>query len=354
MNIALIVHDLHEHGGHSLYTKVLAEGFSRDHEVTVFANRCERPNDARWQAEHVRAWRSSALTTVQTFPIGLRSHAEKLARYQIQHAQGYCGGKPNVVTAHICARAYLNSLRDISSRTRASLGLMAKAEEKFYRRFGGEVIAISEKIVRELREVYGFAGRITVIPHGVEAARFNGTNRELHRNELRQHLGIQEDQTVALYAGDLTKAHSHLKKLSAAAPKVKFVIVTPSPRYHWAGANVQILPSTRELHQYYAAADVFLFPTTYDAFGMVVLEAMAASLPVITSNQAGAAELIKPHEDGFVFSLDDWVDGAAELLRNHAPAETVGAAAQQTARRYTWSAVVSEVGKVYERVAARN
>ena len=43
MNIALVVHDLHERGGHSLYTRVLADELARRHEVAVFANRCERP-----------------------------------------------------------------------------------------------------------------------------------------------------------------------------------------------------------------------------------------------------------------------------------------------------------------------
>ncbi|HXT62738.1 MAG TPA: glycosyltransferase family 4 protein [Pyrinomonadaceae bacterium] len=349
MNIALIVHDLHEHGGHSLYTKILAEGFSRDHEVTVFANRCERPRDAHWQTERVRAWRSSALATVQTFPLGLRSHADKLAAYQIQHAQGYCGGRPNVVTAHICAAAYLNSLRDINSRTRASLRLMAMAEERFFRRFDGEVIAISEKIARELRELYGFAGSITVIPHGVDAGRFNGDNRTRHRKDLRERLGIREHDVLALYAGDLTKAHSHLKKLAAAAPEVKFVIVTPSHRYQWRDANVQMLPPTSELQKYYAAADVFVFPSTYDAFGMVVLEAMAAGLPVITSNQAGAAELIEPSKDGYVLPLEQWVEGAADILKKQSSFGSIGEAAKNTVRRHTWPAVVSQVEKVYQR-----
>src|ERR1043166_3401033 len=106
MNIALIVHDLHEHGGHSLYTKVLADELSRNHDVSVFANRCERPDDARWKSKRVRAWRDTALATVKTFPLGLRSHAKALAGYEIQHAQGYCGGQPNVVTAHMCVAAY--------------------------------------------------------------------------------------------------------------------------------------------------------------------------------------------------------------------------------------------------------
>jgi UDP-glucose:(heptosyl)LPS alpha-1,3-glucosyltransferase len=352
MNIALIVHDLHEHGGHSLYTKVLADGLSRNHEVTVFANRCERPEDARWRDIHVRAWRSSAAATVKTFPLGLRSHAKALATYEIQHAQGYCGGNPNVVTAHICAAAYLKSLHDISNRNRASLKLMAKAEERFYRRFEGEVIAVSHKVARELKELYGVTMPITVIPHGVVASRFNGDNRTLHRTSVRQQLGINERETLALYVGDLTKAHSHLKRLAAALPEVRFVIITPSSRYHWRSENVQILPPTFEIEKYYAAADLFVFPSTYDSFGMVLLEAMAAGLPVITSDRAGAAELIEHSTDGFVLPLDRWVDCAVEILRNNSLA-SVGLAAQSTARHHAWPAVLSAVEKVYQNARAR-
>src|ERR1041385_1671154 len=252
MNIALVVHDLHEYGGHSLYTKILADELSCNHEVSVFANRCERPDDARWKSKHVRAWRDTALATVKTFPLGLRSHAKALAGYEIQHAQGYCGGQPNVVTAHMCVAAYLNSLRDISARNRASLRLMAAGEERFYRRFEGRVIAVSRKIAGELQQLYGVNGSITVIPHGVDAARFNGGNRGRHHANVRQELGINEGETLALYVGDLTKAHSYLKKLSAAAPKIRFVIVTPSRVYHWASPNVQILPPTTELPRYFA------------------------------------------------------------------------------------------------------
>ena len=226
---------------------------------------------------------------------------------------------------------------------------MAKAEERFYRGFEGEVIAVSNKVARELRDLYGVSSRITVIPHGVDASRFNGDTRARHQVNVRQLLGIDERETVALYIGDLTKAHSHLKSLSAALPQVKFVIITPSSRYHWQGENVQILPPTSELEKFYAAADVFVFPTTYDAFGMVVLEAMAAGLPVITSDQAGAAELIEPNKAGFVLPLDQFVDGAVEILRDRTSWEPVSAVAQNTARHGTWPSVVSAVEEVYQR-----
>src|ERR1700730_13062581 len=188
MKIALVVHDLHEQGGHSFYTKVLADELSRRHQVTVFANRCERPDDAPWQFCQVGAWRKNALSTVQTFPLGIGTRGSKLSDFDIRHMQGYCGGHPNVVTAHICIAAYLDSLRSISARNRVSLRLMAAAEGRFFRRYEGQVIAISEKIARELREFYGVRGAISVVPHGVDASRFGGGQRERYRSAVRTEL----------------------------------------------------------------------------------------------------------------------------------------------------------------------
>jgi UDP-glucose:(heptosyl)LPS alpha-1,3-glucosyltransferase len=355
LNIALVVHDLHDRGGHSLYTKILADDLSRRHEVAVFANRCEQASDvageAAWDSYHVKAWRGSALATVNTFPLGLRRQAAALDHYEIRHSQGYCGGRPNVVTAHICVAAYLNSLRGVSLRHRLSLQLMAAAESRFYGQHKGRVIAVSQKLADELQEFYGVPGPISVIPHGVSHARFNSENRARYRTTMRGSLGFEDNDTLALYVGDLTKSHLYLKELAQAAPAVQFVIVTSSQAYHWRGANVRIVPPTSQLERYYAAADAFVFPTTYDAFGMVLLEAMASGLPVFSSDQAGAAELITTGEDGFVAPLNVWVETTAEGLRNRARFEQVGCAAEQTARRHDWSNVVAAVEQIYFEIA---
>jgi len=351
MKIALVVHDLHEHGGHSLYTRVLADALASRHEVTVFANQCERPADARWGYKPVTAWRVNALASVRTFPLGLRRWRRELAGYDIQHSQGYCGGVPNVVTAHICLASYLDSLRGISTRTRASLGMMLAAEERFYRQYRGHVIAISEQMAEDLRERYGVRSPISVVPHGINTARFNPGNRDRFRHQVRAELGISEDRTLALYVGDLTKSHTHLKSLAAATPEVEFIIVTPSRQYHWLAANVRILPPTREIERYYAAADAFVFPTTYDAFGMVVLEAMASGIAVFCSDQAGAAELIASGFDSVVSSLDDWVEGARAGLRDRARLATLGGEAFRMAQRHQWASVTEAVEQIYFEVA---
>jgi UDP-glucose:(heptosyl)LPS alpha-1,3-glucosyltransferase len=347
LRIALVVHDLHERGGHSLYTRILADRLSRRHEVAVFANVCERPKDALWTSHHVRAWRKSAQATVQSFPLGLRARASQLDQYQIRHMQGYCGGQPNVVTAHLCVAAYLDSLRDVSLRHRFSLQLMAAAESRFYRSYEGRTIAVSGKVERELREVYHLRGPISVIPHGVDAKRFDKSNRLRHRALVRVELDVHEEELLVLYAGDLTKAHVYLRELARVMPLTRFVIVTSSRAYHWNAPNVRILPQTSMLERFYAAADAFVFPTTYDAFGMVVLEAMASGLPVFCSNRAGAAELMCDGQDGFITPLDQWVEATAAQLRDRARLLEVGRAAERSAQGHDWSSVVKAVERIY-------
>lgn len=352
MRVALVVHDLHEHGGHSLYTRRLADELSRHHEVAVFANYCERPLDARWSFQRVRAWRINSLSCVQTFPLGMRSHLAALEKYQIRHAQGFCGGNPNVVTAHRCMAAYVHSLSSLSLRHRVSLRLMLQAESRFYRNYDGAVIAVSRQIAGELQEFYGVRGLIRIMPHGVDARRFNSANRRLYRDQLRRELGIEPDATVAFYAGDLTKAHTHLRELSRAAPDIQMLIATASNSYHWNAPNVRILPLTTVIERYYGAADAFVFPTANDPFGMVVLEAMASGLPVFSSDKAGAAELITHGRDGFVTPLGEWVEATAARLRDRALLQSVGCAAEQTARQHDWSSVVAAVEQLYAEVAA--
>jgi len=347
LSIALVVHDLHSHGGHAVYTKILADELSRRHDVAVFANRCERSSDARWKNHHVRASRGSALACVQTFPLGLRQLASTLDDFDIRHMQGYCGGRPNVVTAHICVAAYLNSLRAVSPRHFLSLRLMAAAERRFYRSYQGQVIAISAKIASELQDFYQVQGPISVIPHGVDHDRFNSNDRLSHRDSLRLQLGIDQDSIVALYAGDLTKSHTHLKAVAAAAPEVQFIVITSSRQYHWNARNVRILPATSQLERYYAMSDAFVFPTSYDAFGMVILEAMASGLPVFSSDCAGAAELISSGKDGFVTPLVDWVEVTVTALGDRDLLKNIGLEAEKTAQQHPWSTVVQEVEKVY-------
>jgi glycosyltransferase involved in cell wall biosynthesis len=73
--------------------------------------------------------------------------------------------------------------------------------------------------------------------------------------------------------------------------------------------RVRVAPFTDQIEQYYAAADVFVFPTPYDAFGMVISEAMRAGCRSSPLPRPGAAEIIEPGRTGLI--VQDPADVAA-------------------------------------------
>lgn len=99
------------------------------------------------------------------------------------------------------------------------------------------------------------------------------------------------------------------------------------------------IPRT-ELYQEYQQADVLVFPTLCDGFGMVVTEAFSRGLPVITTSQAGAADLVKPHVNGLIVPAGDSaaLAEALEWCAMHRQAlRTMRQAALETAARWQWS-----------------
>jgi glycosyltransferase involved in cell wall biosynthesis len=94
-----------------------------------------------------------------------------------------------------------------------------------------------------------------------------------------------------------------------------------------------------QLFKQYARADVLVFPTLCDGFGMVVTEALAHGLPVITTKSAGAADLIRHGENGLVIPAGD-VEALAEALEwcltHRTELRQMRQAALDTARRWQW------------------
>lgn len=99
------------------------------------------------------------------------------------------------------------------------------------------------------------------------------------------------------------------------------------------------IPRT-ELKHHYRKADVLVFPTLCDGFGMVVTEAFAQGLPVITTNQAGAADLVAHGVNGLIVPARDARALAAALdwcMHHRAELQEMRQAALDTAARWQWS-----------------
>ncbi len=370
VKIAFVVHDYHRAGGHSRYVAELANRFSRAHEVHVFANTIE-PDTTDINFHHVPAWRLNALTTIFSFILPATRLLD--GGFDIVHAQGLCSLNYDVLTAHICNRAWYRARR----ATRTAVGwrerlvdrvfdsLVSPMEKWLYRSSSASpVIAISEVTRRNLFKFYRREEKVSVIHHGVDGGLFKPANRRLYRAEVRASLRLTESEFVILFVGNLRKGALFAIQALEHLKEGKLLLVSPTPPKdyeHVVGQlglteRVIFCSPTETIERYYAAADAFVFPSPYEDFGMVISEAMASGLTVITGREAGAAELIEHEREGFLLEDPSDAEEIALYLRRLMTepqlGETIGRAAREKMEQYTWDAVAERTMEVYRQVLA--
>jgi UDP-glucose:(heptosyl)LPS alpha-1,3-glucosyltransferase len=367
LNIAFVVHDYHRHGGHSRYVAELARRYRHEHDVHVFTNVVDDPDTAGITFHHVPAWRPTALASILSFVVPGTLAVRR--RFDVIHAQGLCGLRHNLATAHFCQPAWDAALARHGMRPgwvqRASRGVVARLEKQaLCQQQTRRVIAVSHLMRENLAGFYGRTAGVEVVYHGTDVDRFHPANRDRYRGQVRSDLAIPDGRFVALYVGDLKKGATVAVRALATTPGVTLLLVSGSDAGEvrrvaaetGAADRVILHPPSRQIERFFAAADVFLFPTLYDSFGLVVTEAMASGLPVVTSWAAGAAELVTPGVDGFVTEQPWDVPALAEHLARLRDSPTlrdaVGTAARRRVEPLTWDRTAEATLAVYRQVAA--
>ena len=119
-------------------------------------------------------------------------------------------------------------------------------------------------------------------------------------------------------------------------------------------ASLLGIVSPDALPSYYAAADVFVLPSICEeAFGLVILEAFAAGIPVIGTRSGGVPELVEDGRTGLLVEQGD-VDGLyhamRQLLLDHELRRRLGATARKTAINMSWENTVDRLERIYQGV----
>ena len=222
------------------------------------------------------------------------------------------------------------------------------------------IIANSHMVKRQIVRHYRLPeDRISVIYNGVDIQRFSPLNRHLYREVVRKELSIPDRAKMIVFVGSgferkglltLLKALPTLKR-GAPSQDIRLLIVGKGnvrrfmsfAEEYGIQENVVFLGPRDHIERFYAAADVFALPTIYDPFSNATIEAMASGLPVITTANNGASELIETGEEGFI--LDNVLDynGLADKMallfsRN----SEMGAKARLKAEKYSIEKAVDE------------
>lgn len=203
--------------------------------------------------------------------------------------------------------------------------------------------------------------KIRLFPRGIDVARFHPSRRS---EDLSAKYGLT-DCVRLLYVGRISK-EKNLQLLERAfkalvrsvSAEVRLLVVGDGPYIKEMQENMKGLPCTftgyldgEELAAAYATCDVFVFPSTTDTFGNVVLEAQASGLPVVVSDAGGPRENMIDRVTGFITRANDTdslLQAVTNLVLDSAARARMGKAARVYAEERSFERAYDETWHMYD------
>lgn len=224
------------------------------------------------------------------------------------------------------------------------------------------IMTNSELVKDQIIKHYGVdTQKIHVVHNSVDTVRFHPGVKKKFRSSFRTKLGVKEaDQVILFVSNDfkLKRLHFILQAMALLKDKTVKLLVAGNdnqmPYKKWAANHhlndqVLFLGSSKTIEQCYAAADIFILPTLYDAFANVCLEAMACGLPVITTPTNGAARIITDGKHGYILNTlsPDELKNKIQILSSPAKRSQMGEQAAAKAKDFTTEKHMKEVLNLY-------
>lgn len=241
------------------------------------------------------------------------------------------------------------------------LGIFARFQWRSLRRYDAR-IAISMVAAATGRILYG--GQYELVPCGVDLDAF-----QTHIVPLPE---WRDEHVNLVYVGRLEarKGVAHLLRayalLRSQYSNLRLLIGGDGPERcaleqlaaHLELKNIHFLgyvPADR-LPRLLASGDIFCAPATHaESFGIILVEAMAAGLPIVAAGNRGYRELLSAHEGNLVVRPADhrgFAGALAALIEAPALRQRIGQRNQNGAQRYSWECVGQQIVALYERVLA--
>ena len=223
------------------------------------------------------------------------------------------------------------------------------------------ITAVSENLKQETLKHFDIKKEIQVIHNFVDLKRFNKKPLAAFKKVIAPH-----DEKIIIHASNFRKLKriedvmEIFKRIHAATP-AKLLMVGDGPerpiaedlaRQFGIEADVRFLGKQEQMEDILAVSDLFLLPSEYESFGLVALEAMAASAVVISSNAGGLCEINIDGKTGYTANVGDvetMSNRAIELLKDEAKLKAFKHNALEQAKRFDIHNIIPIYEELYSK-----
>jgi len=355
------------------------EAEKRGHSVHIFAPKYSKNKDKNSDITRVLSLKAPSYSNYYlplSFLPKVKKEFEKLDIDIVHVHHPYLLGKkgiklakekgiPVVFTYHTFYEKYIHYLpfsEDISKQ------MLRKMTVSFCNKCD-MIIAPSEK-VKKVLEGRNIKTKIKVIPSGVDTRIYE---KKVDKPKLRKELGLKKDTGVLLYAGRITKEKNLvflikcLKKILDKKPDtVCFFAGAPAKNSDYKEKLLELIEKNniddkirftgdlgkKRLSKFYNLADVFLFASKSETQGLVILESMASSTPVVALNIEPIKTFVQNNVNGFTVkeNSSDFCDKVVELLEDSERLEKFSRNAYETAKEYTPRKMADKIISEFQRL----
>lgn len=230
-----------------------------------------------------------------------------------------------------------------------------------------EVIVNSNYMKSELQRLFGLPfEKINVVPNGVNLNQFNGIERDY---DFRRKFAM-DNEKIILFMGRLVYEKG-IQNLIAAMPKIlanyhdaKLIVAGKGGMIDELRNQVKALGlgdkvyftgylASKDVQKMYKCADVSVFPSTYEPFGIVALEAMLSGTPVVVSDIGGLNEIVDHGVNGmksYAGNANSLADSILTLLFDHKLCDTVTKNAKlKVKNEYNWTKIAQDTHFTYQK-----